>query len=552
MSGNRPWSDLAIAGVFDADVPIARLTHGRPSATARPSAIARPSASSGPPILAVIVGCPDGRWKRELTGQSDEHVALQSAMCVAMGRESLAAEPDNAFPQVIGIAELTSWSCPTSASHQFGVMRNALHRTYKRCKTVTCLEHAFLKVARLVEPRAATNYRESANSGHAASVMISDMSDSVFEVSYLDGHGAIHRRRVHGLPEVLQAFNRVGHDLRYHIWPMWTPLATAIACRAWLVDATAIVPRQKLESWTPPIQPPWALRRQWLTTSQATEFPRPPQSEVALSRHTGVVKYGYSVRHLINAVRSSQHLRALSKLRASTLAQTRYMHPDNHEAVTATLAKRKHMDPEKSTLRRSRIKLDVASMLAHRSLTRSQPVMFRYLACDASPQKRQGHEVFVTVERVVYGQMFHGRTLADIQTSGQGPVLRRLPMSCLGQGRAGLVDKVFAQIHQTWLEYGPGHDNVTTACWSVRQVLTDMGVEFGIADAPNLVPAYFGQDLPDNAVGKLYPNALQVPGMRHIIDWIISDTLSSLDFWPAFESASKKIVQYFTARDIVT
>ena len=52
----------------------------------------------------------------------------------------------------------------------------------------------------------------------------------------------------------------------------------------------------------------------------------------------------------------------------------------------------------------------------------------------------------------------------------------------------------------------------------------------------------------------LYPYALQVPGIKHILDWIIRDALSDLEFWPIWQSAAKRLVQWFhgqTHRDLV-
>ena len=91
-------------------------------------------------------------------------------------------------------------------------------------------------------------------------------------------------------------------------------------------------------------------------------------------------------------------------------------------------------------------------------------------------------EVLAVTERVI------PRSALDQLQPGQlwpdGLIQRRLPVSCLGHGRAALADKLQATVHATWLEYGPSLDTLAQANLDVRQVLTDMGTELAIADAP--------------------------------------------------------------------
>ena len=68
------------------------------------------------------------------------------------------------------------------------------------------------------------------------------------------------------------------------------------------------------------------------------------------------------------------------------------------------------------------------------------------------------------------------------------------------------------QVHQTWLDYCPTPDRMARALGSVKQVLSDMGTEFQIANARACLDDSSGQQ-PDMF---LYPCALQVPGIKHI------------------------------------
>ena len=63
---------------------------------------------------------------------------------------------------------------------------------------------------------------------------------------------------------------------------------------------------------------------------------------------------------------------------------------------------------------------------------------------------------------------------------------RSLPLVTLGHGRASLLDKLQAHVHQDWPDYGSSLMRFEHASLMARQCLTDMGTEFGIADAADV------------------------------------------------------------------
>ena len=76
-----------------------------------------------------------------------------------------------------------------------------------------------------------------------------------------------------------------------------------------------------------------------------------------------------------------------------------------------------------------------------------------------------------------------------------------------------------------------------------------MGVEFGLANYPNVVDSCIAPMRAEvrhgtTASAYLFPLALQVPGVLHILDWAVRETVQTLKFWPAWQSASKRILQY--------
>ena len=97
------------------------------------------------------------------------------------------------------------------------------------------------------------------------------------------------------------------------------------------------------------------------------------------------------------------------------------------------------------------------------------------------------------------------------------------------------------------MEYGPTQGSLTAANADVRQCLSDMGTEFGIANYVDVVPHYLGQGSARAAnacPGQfLYPLAMQVPGVLHIVDWVIRTGIERLTFYPKWQSSAKLVLQ---------
>ena len=194
--------------------------------------------------------------------------------------------------------------------------------------------------------------------------------------------------------------------------------------------------------------------------------------------------------------------------------------------------------PSRQTLQRARVRLDVAAMLCHRSLwQRECRRVFRYVAYDASPQ--HGVEVFATVERVL-----------TLPANAAAPSVheRRLPLVTLGHGRFTLADKLQAHVHQTWLDYGPRARTVRRANLVVRQCLSDMGTEFSLADAPDVTHECVRGVERGGQGDWLYPFALQVPGLQHLLDTIVKDGLERVTWWSAWEGQAKAVCQWVHSR----
>jgi hypothetical protein len=234
-------------------------------------------------------------------------------------------------------------------------------------------------------------------------------------------------------------------------------------------------------------------------------------------------------------------------MHAAVIATMKFMHPQTwHEH----LSEQRHVAqvPGHRALKDSRVKLDIACMLAHRSWYNSQGPVFRYICSDASPQCNQSYEVFVSAERMIRRSCIAGKIMSDIPP--EQFVHRVLPVNTLGHGRADLGNKIHSLIHQTCLEYGADVQSVRSANRDVRQVLSDMGTEFGLANCADTVDEYFkgghssSQDI-DMDRGFMFPFALQTPGLLHILDWVIRHTVEALPFWSKWQERCKQILKFF-------
>ena len=102
-----------------------------------------------------------------------------------------------------------------------------------------------------------------------------------------------------------------------------------------------------------------------------------------------------------------------------------------------------------------------------------------------------------------------------------------------------MAEKVQCHINQTWLEYGPSLESVRMANRDVRQVLTDMGTELGMADYADVAAQCIGiQPESSVAIGQswLFPNAFAALGLQRILDGVIRSGLTIVPFWPNLAS----------------
>ena len=126
--------------------------------------------------------------------------------------------------------------------------------------------------------------------------------------------------------------------------------------------------------------------------------------------------------------------------------------------------------------------------------------------------------------------------------------------TALGHGHAAVQDKVMALLSSAWLLAGPAVEGLAHFCSSVRSLTTDFGVEKGICDFRNALPAFAGHmglECPGWVAKQAwtFPNAIQIPGWNHIFSNLVKDTMASLAVWPSILERLRGICFFFRNAD---
>ncbi len=542
----------------------------------------------GPVLFVAIVEQHGGRW-------SDLFPPVEGL--AEASTTSGGVPPDDA---VLGFAAVRAWRFvrgPVAAQQQ--QLMDAIARRRRRCRAVAFLEYPFIATATL-KPR-----RVPLPSGWAR-LHPDRLSRTILQLCEgLVVQATMGTALWIGQADVRRLLQEWPVAEQFcHVWPVTPRLAAMIVAGEWAADVSDVVARNSdpvtvhqlvflpprralracLEAHTRgtlaagglPPQPSGGLppgpSPPAPSGTSGSLLPGPsgllPGPSGGLPPDGGVRKRardrGGSVRqyhwhHLLGALRCSRHLRALRHGYEQASDVLSFLYPAQSEDMQRSLQDDAFEHPSHSTLLRAKARLDVCAMLAQREWYRSVGECFRYVAFDASPQR--GVEVFNSVERVVPLSALQNSTAEEVQEEHLR--LRRLPLVCLGQGKAALEDKTQAHLHQTTLEYGSSIASLRRALSSVRQCLSDMGTEFGIADAGDILPAVVrqlsstesGLAVPVAACSRLewqpapflFPLALQVPGTQHIIDLIVRDVLAQA-WWPQWEAQAKEVCQFLRSQ----
>ena len=252
----------------------------------------------------------------------------------------------------------------------------------------------------------------------------------------------------------------------------------------------------------------------------------PPQRCRRVRQLRGCI-VGYQAEHLIACVQATRNLRAVSDL-PDTLQDIGEVLPTSvSEQVKEAVADGSFQFPSRWTLERARIKLDMASMLARPMQLGMPQRRARALYFDASSVS--GVEIMVCVEETIVNM--------DVSRAQE----RLMPLSALGHGHMGVIDKTMRICKAIFLEAGPSKATVRTYLNEVRILGSDDGAEHYIAASADVMGFFLDGNMDpnpeelDNIAGQyLFPLGMRTLPWNHIWANIVKRVLLNMFFFPNF------------------
>jgi hypothetical protein len=261
------------------------------------------------------------------------------------------------------------------------------------------------------------------------------------------------------------------------------------------------------------------------------EIQRQPQQLIGLPDAAPARPSEFHPLAMVRFVRAARHLRRLDRAAIANKDFLEASYPDDYNE----LLKHSQAWPAKTYLTESRVIFDMAMMLLMRNAYHGHferdSEFWLYLFADGSPAS--GFEAFVAIEQMVKDFCY---------------AVRVLPVVYLGYGHMSLADKVFSYLWTLFLETGPFVDRLRWRLARVRGWTTDWGVESGICDVEDLLPAFLAVIGVAGFVPKLrflFPNAIWFPGWHHLWDGISSTVFCEIKWFPQWLTDLKDIVKFF-------
>ena len=537
-------------------------------------------------ILAILVGVPDGRWAPELGRDRGSHQWLAAKIAlIAPNRFGTFTRQDDL--RVLGFALFKGWEVVSGAPRTEAGLKltQASRATHTRRSCPVFLEHEVIFAVDLGAPGIAIRgdplawsdasewiprqlHPEDLDRALRAPCHLTCYNGKFLQNSRQAATGADMLHSLTGL-------TREAAERALVAWPAWAPVAGAIAMGVCAADVTAIYNRTSVSpAWAPvdfsrrQLQHVRKLNKGQPPMSDTGHHPAPGRPEGSHCKTAKGCVQPYKPVHLVNAAAAGMFVGSQAKLNRVSISHLRFWYPLDWQS---RLLEQNWASPSRWTLERARVRVDITAMLLRREWYRESRPTYRYVAYDASPQPG-GVEVFCTTERVILAKDVAATSPGDF--GANVPVdIRRLPLSVLGHGRCSLADKVQTHVHQTWLDYGPSVLQVHQAMLDVRQCLSDMGTEIGVADYPDVVElSLTGLNRVNNRAGApseskssvraaskpstalvksasayLFPLALSVPGPQHILDVVMREVLEGLPFWPHWQAQAKVVCQWLSS-----
>ena len=255
---------------------------------------------------------------------------------------------------------------------------------------------------------------------------------------------------------------------------------------------------------------------------------------------TGGCVTQWPARHLILAVVASSTEKQLANLNVSMKRKFDLAFQDESEVHFKELVSQGFKIPDRWSLSRGRINLDIACMALARDRHCSSTLTWRQLNFDTSP--KGGLELLGLREYCIYNK--------DVA----GASSRALPLQALGIAHATAVDKAAAVLHSIWLEAGPAEHSIRAYVASVSVVLTDAGVEQYVSELPDCISPFLSgnmESLELNEPSALFPRALRVLDWSHLWHWLAEHICESMSFYAEWEPLAKAVAKLLSTASYV-
>ena len=506
----------------------------------------------GPLQLVAFIAAPLGRWAFL---RSLDHPAAKTVLNTLKMSD---CDSENAFaarPTIVGLGIVRSWRFVHQkfGSVQSRTLADAAQAARARQGAARFLEHEVIESVHV----------RGTEVGRALQMVMDNnpfMGEHQWLISARNIRGNVFTpdNQVQELGRVLNGWmgkyeSLYGHGLTN--WTVWGPFAVALAIGAWKWDISVIRQRQsgdEVALRAPTLPSPKSLAA-FKATRSVLDMPALPDDSEPVApdqvMHQRGFVFAYTASSMLRALRFSRHLKTLEDLKIAAIDGAELYHHFAQDGVTLSLGVAQDVQmPSRWALARGRVILDIATMLAQRSLKHVNGPSYRYFGFDASPQ-RSGVEVFATLERSVLKSSMGFDDDGELYPAILGTAItRKLPLMALGQGRAALSDKVRGHANQVWLERGGNLQDYLEANLDVRGVISDMGTEAGIGNYVDISHELFGNVGRPMTIssfnGFLYPLALSIPGPQHAVDNVVKDVVGDMKWFPEWAAAAKSLCQW--------
>lgn len=249
--------------------------------------------------------------------------------------------------------------------------------------------------------------------------------------------------------------------------------------------------------------------------------------------HRGAIEHKWTVKGLLDCLRFAESLRPGVPVSRAVADAVRFLFGESAYDVADMIDKKELPVPGLDSMRRARLRLDMATMYYERSLLKDF-FYIRFLSIDASPQLGRNF-LCVREDRIKFprSKLYDYDWIAKFDLNN-GFESRILPVSTIGHGKANAIAKAVNTASLLMLE-SSDEASFHEARSSVLGVTTDQGAERNICDlSVRVLPGFETAGNVEKFDIFLFPKALSVLGHLHLLWNALEEACKSLEISDGF------------------